>query len=43
MINLPEIQKTGGKEKLPLCRRKKTGKKTGGKGLYIGSYRHQHR
>jgi hypothetical protein len=41
--NLPKNTKLAERKKIPICRQKKTGTKTGGKGLYIGSYRHQHR
>ncbi|HHU80322.1 MAG TPA: hypothetical protein GXZ35_03175 [Acholeplasmataceae bacterium] len=37
------FSKTGGKEENPYLPPEKIDTKTGGKGLYIGSYRHQHR
>jgi len=41
--NPPKNTKLAERKKIPICHQKKTGTKTGGKGLYIGSYRHQHR
>jgi len=41
--NLPKNSKLAERKKIPICRQKKTGTKNGGKGLYISSYRHQHR